>query len=128
MPRRPDQPKDKPPQGPLQDAQRAVSLVRSRAKEWGLDPQRIGMLGFSAGGHLTALASTNFDKRAYETIDPIDQVSCRPDFAVLVYPGGLVVKETSWPPNFASRKRRRRPFSPMPATIAPTRAWSCTGP
>ncbi len=75
---------------PLQDAQRALSLVRSKAQEWGLDPQRIGMLGFSAGGHLTAAASTNFDKRTYDAIDAVDRVSCRPDFSVLLYPGGMI--------------------------------------
>jgi acetyl esterase/lipase len=93
VPRRPGQPMDRPPPGPLQDAQRAISLVRGKAKEWGLDPKRIGMLGFSAGGHLTAAAATNFDKRTYEPQDEIDQVSCRPDFAVLIYPGYLTGKE-----------------------------------
>lgn len=93
VPRRPDQPKDKPPIGPLQDAQRAMSLVRSKAPEWGIDPKRIGMLGFSAGGHLTASASTNFDRRAYDTLDDVDKVSCRPDFTVLIYPAYLVVKD-----------------------------------
>jgi acetyl esterase/lipase len=93
VPRRPDQAKDKPPIGPLQDAQRALSLVRSKAKELGIDPNRIGMLGFSAGGHLTAAAATNFDKRAYEPLDDTDKVSCRPDFAVLIYPGYLVAKD-----------------------------------
>lgn len=92
VPRRPDQPKDKPPTGPLQDAQRAISLVRSKAAEWGIDPKRIGILGFSAGGHLTAATATNFDKRAYESSDEIDKTSCRPDFAVLVYPAYLTVK------------------------------------
>jgi acetyl esterase/lipase len=77
---------------PLADAQRALSLVRSNAKEWDLDAKRIGMLGFSAGGHLTAHAATNFDKRAYEPIDDVDKVSCRPDFAVVIYPGGVVDK------------------------------------
>jgi len=76
----------------LQDAQRAMSLVRSRASEWKIDPHRIGMLGFSAGGHLTAATSTNCDKRAYEPIDSIDQVSDCPDFAVVIYPGGVVRK------------------------------------
>jgi acetyl esterase/lipase len=89
VPRPPGSPKGKPPVGPLQDAQRALSLVRSKAKEWHLDPKRIGILGFSAGGHLTAAAATNFDKRAYSPIDEIDKVSCRPDFAVLVYPAYL---------------------------------------
>jgi len=87
VPRRPDN-----PNGPLQDAQRAISLVRSKAQEWKLDPKRIGMLGFSAGGHLTAWTSTNFDKRAYEAVDAADKVSCRPDFAVVIYPGGVVDK------------------------------------
>lgn len=76
----------------LQDAQRAMSLVRSKAAEWGIDPHRIGMLGFSAGGHLTAATATNFDKRSYETIDSVDQASSRPDFAVVIYPGGVVQK------------------------------------
>jgi acetyl esterase/lipase len=92
VPRRPDQ---MAPQlrsiwhvRPLQDAQRAMSLVRSRASEWGLDPHRIGMIGFSAGAALTAWTSTNFDRRAYDTIDDIDQISSRPDFAVMLYSGG----------------------------------------
>ena len=71
---------------PLQDVQRAVSLVRHHAKEWGLDPKRIGLLGFSAGGHLSATAMTNYDRRNYSPVDGIDQVSCRPDFSVLIYP------------------------------------------
>lgn len=90
VPRRADQPKDAPPLGALQDAQRAISTTRAKAKEWGIDPNRIGMLGFSAGGHLTAWAATNPDKRSYDAIDDTDKASCRPDFAVLIYPGGLV--------------------------------------
>lgn len=78
---------------PLQDAQRALSLVRYHARDWNLDPMRIGILGFSAGGHLSACASTRFDQRAYEAVDAADRVSCRPDFAVLVYPAYLTVKE-----------------------------------
>lgn len=90
VPARKDQPRHL---APLQDAQRAVSLVRTRAKEWGIDPGRIGILGFSAGGHLSAAASTNFDKRQYEPIDDVDKTSCRPDFAVLVYPAYLMAKD-----------------------------------
>ncbi len=71
---------------PLQDAQRAIRLVRSRAQAWGLDPNRIGILGFSAGGHLASSAATHFDENFYELKDDIDKVSCRPDFAVLIYP------------------------------------------
>src|SRR5262249_40595633 len=92
VPRRPGPARDAAPPQAQMDAQRALSLRPSRAGEWGLDPKRIGMLGFSAGGPLTAWASTNFDKRAYEPQDEIDQVSCRPDFTVLVYPAYLVNK------------------------------------
>src|SRR5581483_6874656 len=90
---RPDEAKDAPPVQALMDAQRSVSLVRSKAKEWGIDPNRIGMLGFSAGGHLTAWTATNFDKRAYEPIDDADKASCRPDFGVCIYPGGVITKD-----------------------------------
>jgi acetyl esterase/lipase len=86
-PRRPGDVKGEPPIGPLKDAQRAVSLVRSKAKEWGIDPNRIGMIGFSAGGHLVGATCTNFEHRAYEPIDAIDKVSCRPDFGIMAYSG-----------------------------------------
>lgn len=74
---------------PLQDAQRALGVVRAHAKEWNLDPQRIGIMGFSAGGHLTANLSNNFEPRAYEPVDDADRLSCRPDFAILIYPAYL---------------------------------------
>jgi acetyl esterase/lipase len=93
VPRRPGTPGDAAPPQAQMDAQRAISLVRSKAKEWGLDPKRIGMLGFSAGGHLTAWTSTNFDMRSYEPVDEADKVSCRPDFTVLIYPAYLTVKD-----------------------------------
>lgn len=80
---------------PLEDAQRAVGLVRHRASEWGLDPKRIGILGFSAGGHLAATASNQFGKRTYRPIDAADAESCRPDFAMLIYPAYLVDKKTN---------------------------------
>jgi acetyl esterase/lipase len=89
VPRREGTPRDQPPVQALMDAQRAMSLVRSKASEWGLDQRRIGMLGFSAGGHLTAWTSTQHEGRAYPTVDQVDAVSCRPDFAVLIYPGGM---------------------------------------
>lgn len=78
---------------PLQDAQRAVGIVRHRAVEFGLDPNRIGILGFSAGGHLSAAASTIYDKRTYPAVDASDAASCRPDFTVLIYPAYLTVKD-----------------------------------
>jgi acetyl esterase/lipase len=92
VPRRPGTPASAPPAQALMDAQRAVSLVRSKAAEWRLDPKRVGIMGFSAGGHLAAATATNFDKRTYPPIDAVDQVDCRPDFAVLVYPAYLVQK------------------------------------
>ncbi len=71
---------------PLLDAQRAIRTVRARAKEWGVAPNRIGIIGFSAGGHLASTAGTHFDAGDPKAEDPIARVSCRPDFAVLVYP------------------------------------------
>ena len=71
---------------PLNDAQRAISTVRSRAAEYGIDPSRIGVMGFSAGGHLASTAGTHFDPGNRDASDPIDRVSCRPDFMILCYP------------------------------------------
>ena len=93
VPRRPDEPKGEPARRPLQDAQRAVSLVRSKAGEWKLHPQRIGIVGFSAGGHLAIATATGFEKRTYEPRDDVDNISCRPDFAIAVYPGYLKPKD-----------------------------------
>lgn len=83
----------------LQDAQRAFGIVRSRSADWHIDPHRIGVLGFSAGAHLSAALSTHFDQRLYEPIDAADQISCRPDFAVIVYPGYLALSEQNFAPN-----------------------------
>ena len=88
-PRRAGDVKGEPPLGPLLDAQRAVSLVRSRAAEWKIDPQRIGLVGFSAGGHLAVATAARFEKREYEAIDDVDKISCRPDFAIACYSGYL---------------------------------------
>jgi len=71
---------------PMLDVQRAIRTVRHRASEWNLNPKRIGVMGFSAGGHLASTASTHFDSGKQDSADPIDQVSCRPDFAILGYP------------------------------------------
>ncbi len=73
----------------LQDAQRAMGLVRFRAKEWHIDPGKIGVMGFSAGGHLVADVSTNYRKRVYSLTDEIDKLSCRPDFGIVMYPGHM---------------------------------------
>jgi len=93
VPRRPDEPKGEPARRPLQDAQRAVRLVRHRASEWGLHPQRIGIAGFSAGGHLAIATAAGFEQRTYEPIDAMDQLSPRPDFAIAAYPGYLKAKD-----------------------------------
>jgi acetyl esterase/lipase len=77
----------------LQDAQRAIGIVRSHAADWHIDPNRVGVLGFSAGAHLAAVLSTHFDQRLYDPVDAADQLSCRPDFAVLVYPAYLTVTD-----------------------------------
>ena len=73
----------------LEDAQRTLRLVRAHAAEWHIDPHKIGVLGFSAGGHLTVATSVYFDKHLYAPVDAADQLSCRPDFAVALYPGHL---------------------------------------
>lgn len=77
----------------LEDAQRAVGLVRFHASEWHIDPHRIGVLGFSAGGHLVAAISTHFEQRLYPAVDAADKESCRPDFAVALYPGHLWIDQ-----------------------------------
>jgi acetyl esterase/lipase len=73
----------------LQDAQRAMGIVRSQAAQWHIDPHRVGVLGFSAGGHLAAAVSTHYEERLYPAVDAADQQSCRPDFAIVIYPGYL---------------------------------------
>jgi acetyl esterase/lipase len=71
---------------PLQDAQRAIRYTRAHAEEWNIAPDKIGILGFSAGGNLTALASTQYAVDSYELKDETDKLSARPDFSVLIYP------------------------------------------
>jgi predicted amidohydrolase/dienelactone hydrolase len=95
VPRRPGEPERQPAPGPLLDAQRAISLVRSRAEEWGIDPKRIGVMGFSAGGHLAVMTAISFEKPSYEPIDAVDKASCRPDFAVAAYPGYILTRPGS---------------------------------
>lgn len=94
VPRRASDDKDKTPTGSLQDGQRAIRLLRSKAKELGLDEKRIGIMGFSAGGNLAAAVATRFEMPAYEKIDAIDEQNCRPDFAVMIYPAYLISKAT----------------------------------
>ncbi len=82
VPRRAELPKHL---APLQDAQRAIRLVRQNAEAWKIDPNRIGILGFSAGAHLTLLAATNYDEKVYEPIDATDKISAKPNFAAPIY-------------------------------------------
>jgi len=80
----------------LEDAQRTVGLVRHYAAEWHIDPHRIGVLGFSAGGHMVAAISTHFEQRLYPAVDAADKESCRPDFAAALYPGHLSLADNSF--------------------------------
>ncbi len=88
--------KDQPHRAPLQDAQRAVRLVRQRAAEWGVHPSRIGMLGFSAGGHLTVMTGLHAEDRTYERIDAADGLSARPDFLIPIYAAYLGEEDRPW--------------------------------
>ncbi len=81
--------------GALNDVQRAIRIVRSKAKDYNCNPEKIGVLGFSAGGSLSARASTNFDKKTYKKTDTIDENSCRPNFTVLIYPAYLSTGENN---------------------------------
>jgi acetyl esterase/lipase len=88
----------------LEDAQRTVGLVRFHAAEWHIDPHKIGVLGFSAGGHLSAAISTHYAKRLYPPVDNADKESCRPDFAVAIYPGHLSVSAAEWDAKQGTKK------------------------
>ena len=95
VPRRAGTPNDVPPPQALMDAQRAIGLVRAHADEWGIDPKRVGILGFSAGGHLAAWATAApGEKRTYDAVDAADKLGARPDFAVLIYPAYLTKRGT----------------------------------
>lgn len=93
----------------LQDAQRTVGLVRFQAAQWHIDPRKIGVLGFSAGGHMVAAMSTHFEQRLYPAVDAADRESCRPDFAVALYPGHLAVPERDFALNPDIRVTSRTP-------------------
>ncbi len=80
----------------LEDAQRTIGLVRFHAAEWHIDPRKIGVIGFSAGGHLVAATSVHFDRRIYPAVDAADRISCRLDFAIAIYPGHLAVDQNSF--------------------------------
>jgi acetyl esterase/lipase len=98
----------------LEDAQRTVGLVRFHAAEWHIDPHKIGVLGFSAGGHLSAAISTHFQKRLYPPVDAADRESCRPDFAVAIYPGHLSIAAAEWDARQGAKKFVVRHPGPLP--------------
>ena len=88
----------------LEDAQRAMGLLRLHAAEWHIDSHKIGVLGFSAGGHLSAAISTHYAKRLYPPVDAADKGSCRPDFAVAIYPGHLSLSAAEWDAKQGTKK------------------------
>lgn len=104
----------------LQDAQRTIGLVRHHAAEWHVDPHSIGVIGFSAGGHLAAAASTHFARRTYPPVDAADKVSCRPDFAIIVYPGHLWIHEDEDPASRNETDLRLRPDIQVGPDTPPT--------
>jgi acetyl esterase/lipase len=93
----------------LEDAQRTLGLMRFHAAEWHIDPHKIGVMGFSAGGHLVAAISNHYEKRLYSAVDAADSKSCRPDFAVAIYPGHLSRATAEWD---ASQGTRKFPLPP----------------
>ena len=96
----------------LEDAQRTLGLVRFHAAEWHIDPHKIGVLGFSAGGHLVAAISTHFKKRLYSPVDAADKETCRPDFAVALYPGHILEN--------TSKEFELNPYVPVTSKTPPT--------
>lgn len=96
----------------LEDAQRTLGLVRLHASEWHIDPHKVGVLGFSAGGHLSAAISTNYKKRLYPLVDAADKESCRPDFSVVLYPGHMQ--------QHTSNEYQLNPYVPVTEETPPT--------
>jgi acetyl esterase/lipase len=104
----------------LQDAQRTLGLVRLHAAEWHIDPHKIGVLGFSAGGHVAAGISTRFEQRLYPAVDEADKESCRPDFAMVLFPGHLLVNEDRDPATIKDEKYELKPDIPVTRQTPPT--------
>jgi acetyl esterase/lipase len=104
----------------LQDAQRTLGLVRQHAAEWHVDPNKVGVIGFSAGGHLVAAVSTHFAQRTYPSVDAADELSCRPDFAIVLYPGHLWMPQDEDAARHDETNLRLRPDIRVRADTPPT--------
>jgi acetyl esterase/lipase len=104
----------------LQDAQRTLGLVRQHAAQWHVDPHKVGVIGFSAGGYLVADVSTHFAQRAYPPVDAADELSCRPDFAIALYPGHLWTHEDEDPASRNETDLSLRPNIRVRADTPPT--------
>jgi acetyl esterase/lipase len=104
----------------LQDAQRTLGLVRQHAAQWHVDPHKVGVIGFSAGGHLVAAVSTHFAQRTYPPVDAADELSCRPDFAIALYPGHLWTHEDEDPASRDETALNLRPDIRVRADTPPT--------
>lgn len=104
----------------LQDAQGTLGLVRQHAAQWHVDPQKVGVIGFSAGGHLVAAVSTHFTQRAYPPVDNADKLSCRPDFAIALYPGHLWAREDEDPADRKETDLSLRPDIHVSPATPPT--------
>lgn len=104
----------------LQDAQRALRLVRFHAAEWQIDPHKVGVLGFSAGGHMVAGMSTRFDESLYPAVDAADKESCRPDFAAAIFPGHLWANEDRDPSTIHDERFEMRPDIQVTRQTSPT--------
>ncbi len=108
-------------EAPLQDAQRAMGMLRTRAEEWGIDPKRIGVLGFSAGGHLAAMTLSN-PERTYPVDEKHDAVSCRPDFGILIYPAYLLDEKD--PDKLAPELAFNKESQPVFLAVASDDSWA----
>jgi acetyl esterase/lipase len=104
----------------LQDAQRTLGLVRQHAAQWHVDPHKVGVIGFSAGGHLVAAVSTHFDRRTYPPVDAADRLNSRPDFAIALYPGHLWVHEDEDDATRDETDLKLRPDIHVTADVPPT--------
>lgn len=109
--------KESPHVAPLQDAQRAIRLVRKNAENWGIDPSRVGVLGFSAGGHLTVMTGTQWDETTYKQVDEADRLSCRPDFLIPIYAAYLGDKKDDTKLSGSLRITKETPPTFMAVTL-----------